>query len=162
MGIPHLFHIFDRFYSEFSIIIKPLVLLARMLPPGADMRLIDRDRTLVHIPGGPALHPSTVTPFQVGNIMHLGGCARSHLRIVGKWIRLVEQVTRLCFNAVLIDHIRFNPLNKAGINSKRIFPHHRILVPIPVIKITNHRDRLCIRSPYRKVSALLLSVRDKM
>ena len=64
----------------------------------------------------------------------------------------------VCLNTILIQCSFLHIRNKTCINTKWLFPLHRVLVGIPIIKFANYRDFLRMWRPYCKINTLFFTI----
>ncbi len=131
------------------------VTAVRMLHPGADVALIDRDRLLIGVLLAALVHPPAVCPVEIGDIRCFRCRAGTELCRVRKGICFINFCSVLCCNAVLIEHSGFDPGDEQCPDPAVIQLCHGTLFLIPVVKISNHMHRERIRGPYSKEEPFL-------
>ena len=160
MCIAHFFYIFGKLHSQFTIIIKSLFILrcGRMLHPGAGMHLIDGHRVCCFVEFRTVLHPGIIIPLIICDVCD-SGCST--------WPKLCLIAIGVCFVQLLAmhsDNIKFIELPDLCTGDKHLENSHwsrffhGIRLDIPIVKIPDYGNRLCIRCPYSKIHTLSPSV----
>ena len=112
------------------------------------MALVDRYRLLVIILTISVRHPCVICPLKLRNIISLGSIPRTHFRVVGKGIRLVQLLTFRCMNQVLIHLVLPYFWYEQRINADCPDLLHLMLLFVPAVKGTDHMHTGCMRSPH--------------
>ena len=154
MRISHFFNIICNHRCQIPIIIKSIIAILDRFFPGSQMHLIDCHR----LPEGicpfcmlPFLDPRCILPFMLTQIYNYRRIIRTELATVSVRICFIDQFIKTSQDLELIYSAFLHARNKQLMNTGWSHHIHRMQCSIPHIKIANHTDPSCIRSPYRKI-----------
>ena len=152
MGEPHIGHITDQVFSQFSIAQKRVPGLAL---PRSEMDLINGDWRPSLVTRFARLQIGGVSPFELVSNSDTGRCLGAKLRGKTKWIGFQWQKFSARSQQLILVGL---PRDRAGYED---FPHadvkplaHDMAAAIPVIEIANNRNPFSIGRPHGKMNAL--------
>ena len=154
-GVAHLLHISRQLPGHIPVIQELAVF---MLPPRAQVHLVDVQRLVVHrlLIAAEVL----IRPGKMLNVIELAGGAGAGLRMEPVGVRLVVNSAILAGNGILI----------AGIDGqvrKKALPELALLGKwingqVPAVKISDHGNSLCMRRPNVEPPAVDVSLCGRM
>ena len=155
VGVAHIVTVLRELMCRLRIGIEAVFLLAVLLPPGAEMTLINRHRLCEGRRLRARTHPALVSPAIPREIR--GHRCRTRTELCGKCIRicLIQDVATLCMNRKLVDLTEAHALDEALVDAAGLERKHIVRLHIPRVPVTDDGNGLRMRCPDRKVHTLL-------
>ena len=155
VGVAHIVTVLGELMCRLGIGIETVFLLAVLLPPGAEMTLINRHRLCEHRCLRARAHPVLVAPAIARKVRGFRCGTRTEL--CGECIRisLIQDVPALCMNRKLVDLTEAHALDEALVDAAGLERKHVVRLHIPLVPVADDGDGLRMRCPDREVHALL-------
>ena len=154
MGVSHIVTVPCKLPCRLRVIHKAIHFRIIGLFPGAKVTLVNRHRLCECRLCGTFRHPFLICPAEVINICCFRCRARAELCRKAVRICLIEDISLLGGDCIFVDLVKPHALNKALIDPAVLQRKHIVCRRIPVIPVTNQRNSLGMRCPYRKVHSL--------
>ena len=155
VGVAHIVTVLGELMCRLGIGIEAVFLLAVLLPPGAEMALINRHRLCEGRGLRARTHPALVAPAIPGEIRGLR--CRTRTELCGKCIRicLIQDIATLCMNRELVDLTEAHALDESLVDTARLERKHVVRLHIPPVPVADDGNGLRMWCPDREVHALL-------
>ena len=108
------------------------------------------------------LHPCGILPLIALDICNAGSSSRTQLRFICIRIGLINMLSVHSHNKKFIKLSNLCFRDKCLKYTDRACLCHRISLLIPIIKLANYRNSLCIRRPHSKINAFFFPILQRM
>ncbi len=157
VGEPHVGHVSDEGFGELPVRER---VAGGVLPPRAEMDLVDGHRGIPSMPVDPARHPFMVTPLVV-EVPHDGRGLGRHLGRDCERVRLLDETLLLGPDPVLVG-LAGRDVVDLGRPDEPFTRLHRVRFGVPVIEVAHHGNPGGVGSPHRKAGRRAVEMRTEV